>query len=256
MDDPPADDVTAKAPRRRRGWPWWIVVAGLSCLVVVGLLLPARRCAREAARRSACTNNMREIVRALRAYAARHGSLPPAHTVDDAGRPLHSWRTLILPFLGERALLESIDLTKPWDDPANAAARGRIPQVYRCPSASTEPGPTTYVAVVAAAGCFRPAGAMTEADLVAAAHDTLMVIEVPESRSVHWMAPSDIDADEFLRMGAGAGTVSHHAGAITMAAFADGAVRPLLLSGRDGLALERRRAFLTMAADSPPITDP
>lgn len=255
MSDPTPDDAgAARAPVRRRSrrWIFWTVVGCLVGLILVGLLLPMRRCAREAARRSQCMLNLREIGMALREYVERHGHLPPAHTVDGDGRPLHSWRTLILPYLGERKLFESIDLTKPWDDPANARARARMPQVYRCPSSDAAPNVTAYVAVVSPEGCFRPDGSLPLAEIPAAAHDTLLVIEVAQSRAVPWMAPDDIDADEFLTMGADGSVTSHHGGGITPVVFADGACQPLFLSGTDGLSVERRRAMLTTAADSPP----
>src|SRR6056297_1698819 len=101
--------------------------------ILVALLLPGVRTTRGTARRSACKNNLKQIGLALHNYHDTYGSLPPAYTVDEQGRKLHSWRTLILPFLEEQALYEQIDLSQPWDSPANAAAFETIPIVYRCP---------------------------------------------------------------------------------------------------------------------------
>ena len=55
-------------------------------------------------------------------YEQAYNALPPAYTVDANGRPLHSWRTLILPYLEQESLYQTIDLSKPWNDPANARA--------------------------------------------------------------------------------------------------------------------------------------
>jgi type II secretory pathway pseudopilin PulG len=69
-----------------------LVVVGVIA-VFVALFLPNVRFAGEAARRTQCSNNLRNIALALRAYESVHHSLPPAYTVDAEGKPLHSWRT-------------------------------------------------------------------------------------------------------------------------------------------------------------------
>lgn len=251
----PHEETAAMKPIARRGrWRWlgWMAAIGLGGLILIGLLLPVRRCAREAARRSACHLNVKMIGQALHAYAEAHGNLPPACTFDADGRPLHSWRTLILPQLGAQALFDSIDLARPWDDPANAAARDRIPDVYRCRSGTAAANMTTYVAVVSPEGCFRPDAPLSLDDLRAADGGTIVVAEVPSARAVPWMAPADIDAEAFLRLGTAAGDAADHGGGFATTLFADGAVRSLALFGADPLPLEWRRALLTTAADDPP----
>ena len=81
----------------------------------------------------ACMNNIRQIALAILNYEAEHLHLPPTCTFDEDGNPLHSWRTLILPYLGHRGLFEQIDLTKPWNHPDNASAASVIPFEFRCP---------------------------------------------------------------------------------------------------------------------------
>ena len=105
--------------------------------VLVALLFPARRGSREAARRTQCRNNLKQIALALHNYESHYHALPPAYTIDAEGKPLHSWRTLILPWIEQVNLYNSIDLSKPWDDPANAEALNTVPQVcllYTSPS--------------------------------------------------------------------------------------------------------------------------
>lgn len=99
----------------------------------------------EAGGRTRCLNNLKSITLALISYAARHNAFPPAYTVDANGNRLHSSRTLILPYLDQHALDELIDLSKPWNDPANAKAFGKELNVFSCWSAKLSGGLTTYL---------------------------------------------------------------------------------------------------------------
>ena len=99
-----------------------LLVVLLVLAVAVVLFFPPQRMAREAARRTQCKNNLKQIGLALHNYHDEYGAFPPAYTVDADGKPLHSWRTLLLPYLDQRPLYATIDLTKAWDDPANAEA--------------------------------------------------------------------------------------------------------------------------------------
>ncbi len=250
-----AEETISQPPKASRRGCGCFVVSCLAVLIVIGLLLPMVRSAREAARRTGCSFCLREIAQALRIYAKEHGSLPPAHTTDAEGRPLHSWRTLILPYLEEKQLFDTIDLSKPWDDPVNAAALATMPAIYCCPSSSAATGLTTYVVVVSDSGFFRPEGGVSEADFATNASRTLLAMEVPSSQAVPWMAPSDIDEEAFLRMGTETPFESDHAGGITMAAFGDGHTVALTLGDAESLTPEMRRAMITTASDSPPLGD-
>src|SRR5579864_1381633 len=76
-----------------------LVVVVIIIVVLIALLLPAIRSSGPAARRAQCTNNLKQIALALSNYEQANSALPPAFTVDAEGKPLHSWRTLILPYL-------------------------------------------------------------------------------------------------------------------------------------------------------------
>ena len=169
--------------------------------VLVALLLPATRSAREPARRSQCSNNLKQIALALQNYESEYGALPPAYTVDADGNPLHSWRTLILPYLEQQSLYETIDLTKPWDDPANQQAYETEIFTYQCPSVDCPPNHTTYLAVVAPSGCFRPTDPRTLAEITDDPTLTLMVVETDAEHDVHWMSPSDANEQWILNLG-------------------------------------------------------
>ena len=216
-EQPHSDELR---PARGCSWITWLAVAGVGGLILLGLLLPmSRRGVPEVARRVVCSNNLRQIAQAMVLYEQQHGTLPPACIRHADGRPLHSWRTLILPYLEEQELFDTIDLTKPWDDPANAAARERMPSVYRCPGAELPAGWTTYMVVVSPEGCFRPDRSVT-LDEVPKPSQTLLVAEFPTKRAVPWMAPEDADEEMFVALGPGNQT--DHRGGLLNCAFVDG----------------------------------
>ena len=97
--------------KRYQGWITWLMLLGIG-LLLVGLLVPATRSAGPAARRAQCVNNLKQIALALSQYEQTYQALPPAYTVDAKGKPLHSWRTLILPFLEQSELYKKIHLPK------------------------------------------------------------------------------------------------------------------------------------------------
>jgi hypothetical protein len=193
-------------------------------LLAAAFVLPATRSAREPARRTLCLNRMQLVARALLQYESVKGTLPPAYTVDDEGRPLHSWRTLILPFLEQQKLYEAIDLTKPWDDSVNAMARETVVDAFTCPSASGELGLTTYLAVTGPHCAFNGAEPRALADVKDGAAFTIFVVDVPSDDAVPWMSPRDIDVDALAAYDAE--TKTQH-GTVRLAAFLDGRVHPL-----------------------------
>jgi len=223
-----------------------VLVVGGILFVFVCLLLPTQRGAREAARRSSCANNLKQIGIALQNYADANGAFPPAYTVDENGKRLHSWRTLILPYLESSRLYESIDLTKPWDDPINAAAAKTKVKTYQCPSVpvadrQTSDGQTTYLAVVTSGSCLGAEPRKLE-DITDGPHATIMVIEVPADRAVPWMSPED--ADESLVLAFSQATPPPHPyGA--QAAFVDGHVQLIPTD----LTAAQRRALISIAGN-------
>lgn len=144
----------------------------------------------------ACRNYLKQIAIALHEYENDHGMLPPAFTVDTNGKRLHSWRTLILPYIDQTKLYESIDLSKPWDDPVNAKAFEQIPKVYQCPLMAGGDQRTLYLGVGGAQGCLAGATPRKMNEITDKEDETLMVVEVYADQGVPWMAP--VDADEKL----------------------------------------------------------
>jgi len=208
MDDNPYESphtaAEPPAPKTRSRTRWLVELLTVVAIIgiLVALLLPSVRTAREPARRVQCSNNLKNIALALRNYESAYDSLPPASTVDADGKPLHSWRTLILPYLEQKSLYEKIDLSKPWDDPANQEACETTPDVYHCPSAACPPNHTTYFAIVAPGGCFRPTEPRKLSEITDDPDLTLMVLEGDSEHAVPWMSPTDTDEQWILNLAA------------------------------------------------------
>jgi len=214
--------------------------------VIIALFPPVHR-GREPARRTLCKNNLKQIALALHNYHDDYEALPPAYTVDENGNRLHSWRTLILPYLEQQNLYDleqqnlsdNIDLSKPWNDPVNAEALNNAPAIYRCPSANLPDGHTNYLGLVGESLCFHPTRGRTFSEITDGTVNTLMVMEVPQKNSVLWMSPQDADEQMFLSLNKD-DKVAHSGG--IQAAFADGSARFLSAD----LAAETRRAIMSI----------
>ena len=132
-----------------------------SAILAASQLLPAVMAAKKAFYRAECVAKIGTITTALCAYRAEHGTLPPAFTVDENGKPLQSWRVLILPYLGDdaKALYDNLRLDEPWDSEFNSAFHAQIPDVFRCPSAKDlKEGETIYSVLLGDDGLFDESG--------------------------------------------------------------------------------------------------
>lgn len=238
---PTPHDSPSSVPRSSLGC-WLIVLTLCIGVVLIAFLLPSVSRSREAARRTQCRNNLKQIGLALHNYHDVFHALPPAYTVDADGKPLHSWRTLILPYLDQKALYDSIDLSKPWDDPVNAQARETPSPFLHCPtSTSSLRNHTSYLAVVAPGSCFEATKSCTLKDIIDGTGNTVAVIEVPSDRSVPWMSPQDVDDVLILSPSPDAKVPTHVGGVYAL--FCDGTVRFLSVD----LPATTRKALITIA---------
>jgi hypothetical protein len=192
--------------------------------VLVALLLPAVQAAREAARRNASINNMRQIGLALLNYHDIYKSFPPRAVVDKQGKPLLSWRVKILPYVEENELYKQFRLDEPWDSEHNKELLSQMPAVYRNPNLPDDTK-TNYLVPVGDDTIFSGDEGARLHDIRDGTSKTIMVLEVDADRAVPWTKPDDyeVDADEPL---AGLGHI--RAGGIFLAAFADCSVRPIV----------------------------
>jgi prepilin-type N-terminal cleavage/methylation domain-containing protein len=119
--------------------------------VLVSLLLPAIQAAREAARRTQCSNNLKQMTIATLNYenglkelppiyvflypAAQYPNGPPDPATSDPPFPAHGIHIYLLPFMENQPVYDSYDFTKPWNNIANQRARDTLIPDFICPTA-------------------------------------------------------------------------------------------------------------------------
>ena len=110
-------------------------------LVVIGiigtlaaLLLPAVQGAREAGRRTSCTNNLKQLGFAMHKYESAMGGFPPILMYPYAGSLDSGWMVLLLPHLEQPDLYAQYNRTCNWFDPVNQTAVSTRVKVFECPS--------------------------------------------------------------------------------------------------------------------------
>lgn len=227
-----------------------VALTTLSVMAIVWISMPAITAARNNTRNARCRENLKKIHDAMQAYHRDKGHYPPAYTVDENGKPLHSWRTLLLPYLGPQSqmIFKSIRLDEPWDGPRNTWAFAQTPPEYTCPTdPDRQNGMTSYVVVNAPGMLFNNEKKLTELDLRRGdgKSQTILVVEATES-NIPWGEPKDMDL-QALSQGINSGIAgtccSQHAENGVHVLFADGEVRFLT----DFVTAEELRQMCTVA---------
>jgi hypothetical protein len=208
------------------------LVTGSIGLVVIGplvlsslLILPAIQRVHDAANRLRSANSLKQIGLALHEYHDIHGTFPPAVVYSPEGKPLYSWRVLILPFIEEDRLYRQFKLDEPWDSSNNKPLLAQMPNIYSNPyeNLPTQSSATNYL-VFTGGGAMFDIGPKSRprrfADIVDGTANTIMVVEA--ANAVPWTKPEDLaySPDQPLPpLGVNSSTVN-----ILMA---DGAVHPI-----------------------------
>jgi len=147
--------------RHRRGFTLIELLVVIAIIgVLIALLLPAVQAAREAARRSQCVNNLKQIGLALHNYESANGSLPPGGEAFSNEYPSLGWATgpqnfsmkvRILPFMEQQNAFNTVNfaVTAIWGNGnvscvdgfyINSTIRGTKIASYVCPSDANDPG--------------------------------------------------------------------------------------------------------------------
>ncbi len=141
--------------------------------------------------------NLEKIAKALNAYANDFGSYPPSVTVDSNKQPMHSWRVLILPYLGYNDLYRQYNMSRPWDE--NMENIYLTPKEYQASSGQAFASEPDYLLVTGTGTLFpTPTTSLGPQSLVDDPAKTILLVEgrAPSGTGMHWMEPVDLDINK------------------------------------------------------------
>jgi prepilin-type processing-associated H-X9-DG protein len=179
-------------------------------------------------RRYLCHCNLKQISLALLNYHDKHGRFPPAVVYDADGKPMHSWRTLILPEIEYEQLYNSYNFDEPWHSVHNQSITQVDIGTFGCPSDQRIGRfDTSYVALIGPDSIWSGEGAKAS-DITDGENETVILIEMKNS-GIHWAEPRDLDLANLpsqLDKKKLLESLGSHIGAV-VTAFADGHVESI-----------------------------
>ena len=137
-----------------------------------------------------------QIGLAIQNYHAEHGTFPPISVRDAEGKPLHSWRVLLLPYFGLEDIYRRYDFSEPWNGPKNTALANdvseRVAHLFRCPNDECKQKQwATFLALITKGSDGSECMVVTDGS----ERGLSPVILELHSSTVHWMEPRDCPAE-------------------------------------------------------------
>ena len=196
--------------------------------VLVSLLLPAVQQAREAARRSACKNNLKQLGLAMHNYHDVYHVFPPGWIGANPAGPHtglgspdltgfangFAWGAMVLPYIEQGALYDQLEFSLPLTDPANASSIGVRVSIFQCPS---DPKPDTAAVTDSAGNSF-----------TLGTSNYMGVFGIREIDECEIGSPPNVSATEQCR----AEGVFYHNSKVAMRDMTDGTTHTIMLGER------------------------
>jgi hypothetical protein len=198
---------------------------------------------RNTAGRISSMNNLKQLALAIFNYndVNQHANevtqhFPSAAVYDKSGKPLLSWRVLLLPYIEQDALYKEFHLDEPWDSDHNKKLLEKMPALFAAgDEQALKNHETHYQAIVGKGAIFDGKKGVSAADITDGRSNTILLVEA--KKAVPWTKPDDVPFD--------AGKLVPKLGGlfdgIFNAAMADGSVHSFPLTIKE----EKLRALIT-----------
>lgn len=128
-------------------------------------------------------------------YHDTYKCYPPPFIADADGKPMHSWRILLLPYLERNDLYQQYRFDEPWNGPNNRKLANQMPAQYALHGCE-KPGnmTTNYLRVVGDTTASPAHRTIRDQDVTDGVVSTLFIVENVDS-GIHWMEPRDLEFD-------------------------------------------------------------
>jgi prepilin-type processing-associated H-X9-DG protein len=191
---------------------------------------------RDSAARIQSMNNLKQIALSFHNYMDSTGAFP-TNVLDKNGKPMLSWRVMILPYLEQDNLYKQFHLDEPWDSEHNKKLIDQMPATYLVPGDDAKKHLTRYVGFSGKGALFDGATGKKITDVTDGTSNTIMVVE--GAKGVIWSKPDDIPFGD----GKLVPLVANPKKGGFNAAYCDGSVRFL----KNTIKEETLRALITIA---------
>jgi uncharacterized protein DUF1559 len=174
-----------------------IFVSIMLVLVIIAMLLPTTMRVDGVGPWQESSWHLFDIANAMHDYADHYGTFPPAVVYDKQGKPLYSWRVLLLPYLKGQTLYSQFKLDEPWDSPNNEPLLQQMPHVYLTPSQYEQKELyATHYQVFTGGGAIFDASPkvrlLSLKDIAAAGGNSKTILVVEAAEPVPWTKPEDL----------------------------------------------------------------
>jgi prepilin-type N-terminal cleavage/methylation domain-containing protein/prepilin-type processing-associated H-X9-DG protein len=126
--------------------------------ILIALLLPAVQAAREAARKTQCSNNLKQLGLGFHSFESANGGFPPrrwSRPTQKQGGGYTGWGTFLLPFIDQQPLADAYNWDYDFNDPVNKAVVETQLAVFICPSTTRLPNEYITCSQAATSGSLR-----------------------------------------------------------------------------------------------------
>ena len=152
--------------------------------------------AKGAAAQTGRLRSLRMIALAMHNYESVFRHFPTQAIVDEAGKPLLSWRVQILPFLEQNDLYEQFHLNEPWDSEHNLKLVEKMPALYQDSNReNNKAGKTIYQVATGEGLMFDGGNEISYRKMIDGTSNTLMAICVAQKHAAIWTQPDDWQVD-------------------------------------------------------------